>query len=38
MPTRNQNKEIVKYVAVRHLIANDKVAEELFAIQRRYFE
>jgi PAS domain S-box-containing protein len=35
MPTTNRNNEIVKYIGVRHLIADDKVAEELFAIQSR---
>ena len=38
MPRTNQKNEIVKYVGVRHLIADDRTAEELFDFQCRRFK
>jgi PAS domain S-box-containing protein len=35
MPTRNQDGEIEKYIGVRHLIPDDKIAQELFDQQMK---
>ncbi len=37
MPVQNYDKEVTRYIAARHLISDDKKAEELFALQAKLF-
>jgi PAS domain S-box-containing protein len=37
MPVRGQNEEIEKYIGVRHLIVDQRLAQELFNVQVKSF-